>query len=339
MLYSLQAVLQNSGIIFAVPFSILLLGDKKRYLSPLPLLCIGLVAASIAVSVLPTVLEGHAGDGFNGANSIGWILAYLAGIVPGALYNTLQQKYLLRSGALQPGVSSSFVTKTTLRMLFWCNLWQTLWLGALWWLDITPHFGFSDSPSSWWDNTLFSLSCSVAGKAGAIAHGGGTSADQCVSVWGTSPSIWAFAFAIAYSVSYIGSAQLNRESSTFNLMVAVVTVALTSGFFLIPGTNPNSNTTPLWSVLVSLALSLTGMILWKVWESRVPPSEQFSVAVAVEKGYGALLSDEYSGDTALDAYGSSGAGYASGYGYSDMYGGYEDDRSYYLGPGARLGWN
>lgn len=335
-------MLQNSGIIFAIPFSIGLLGDKKKYLSPWPLGCIGLVVLSIVVSIIPTIQDGTAGAGFSSARSIGWICVYLLGIVPGAAYNTVQQLYLLRSGALQPGVSADFVTRATLRMLFYCNFWQAFWLLALWWLDVVPSFGTSATPAEFWTNTVFSLTCSYGGRGAAV----GPDASQCTSVWGTQPNLWAFCFVLGYSVSYIGSAQLNRESATFNLMVAVVTVAATSAYFLIPGTNPNSSTTPVWSVLVSLALSLSGMVMWKVWESRTPAEQQFSVNVAAsEKGYGALLSEEYAagGDGDYDGFGSStdGAGYAQGYGYAAAASYADDDRSYYMASdaGVRLGWN
>lgn len=224
-------MLQNSGIVFAVPFSVLLLGDRKKYLTPTPLAIMGLVGASIAVSVLPTILEGHSSDGFSGGRTFAWVAIYLLGIVPGALYNTVQQLFLLRSGALQPDVSADLVTRATLRMLFWCNLWQAFWLVALFFLDLLPFFGFSTGLSDFWTNTLFSLTCSFGGRAGAV----GPDSSQCVSQWGSSPNVWAFSFAVAYSISYIGSAQLNRESSTFNLLVAVITSSATAAFFLIPG--------------------------------------------------------------------------------------------------------
>lgn len=70
-------MLQNSGIVFAVPFSVLLLGDRKKYLSPMPLLCIAMVFASILVSVLPTIIDGHTSEGFSGARTFGWVAIYL----------------------------------------------------------------------------------------------------------------------------------------------------------------------------------------------------------------------------------------------------------------------
>ena len=67
-------------------------------------------------------------------------------------------------------------------------------------------------------------------------------------------------------------------------MCAVITTALTSLFFLLPGTNPNASNTPLWSVLTSLALSLAGLVLWKWWEAKTPAEGQFAAADAFAAG-------------------------------------------------------
>ena len=125
----IQAVLQNSGVVFSVPASILVLGDRKAYASREPLVAGALVAASIAVSVLPTVLAGTAGEGFSGGKTIAWVVIYLLGIAPGAAYNVVQQLWLIRSGALAPGVSHADVTRASLRALFWCNLAQVRGVG------------------------------------------------------------------------------------------------------------------------------------------------------------------------------------------------------------------
>ena len=51
--------------------------------------------------------------------------------------------------------------------------------------------------------------------------------------------------------------------------------------FLLPGLNPGDPAdTPIWSVVVSIALSVVGEILWKRWEDETPPEEQFSVETA-----------------------------------------------------------
>jgi len=88
----IQAILQNSGAIFSIPFSIWWLGDKKRYLSPWPLLAALLITGSVVVSILPTILDGNASAGVDGGNSVAWCMVYLCGLIPGAAYNVLQQR-------------------------------------------------------------------------------------------------------------------------------------------------------------------------------------------------------------------------------------------------------
>ena len=268
----IQAVLQNSGVLFAVPASKLVLGDRKRYCAAAPLAAAALVAGSIAVSVLPTALAGVGGEfAGGGAATVAWILVYLLGIAPGAVYNVVQQLFLIRSGALAPGVSRRAIARASLRALFYCNAAQLFWLLALWWVDVLPWFGASATVSEFAANTAFSLRCSL-GLAASDAAGDGCGTAQ----FATSPSVWAASFAAAYSVSYVGSVLLNRESAAFNMICAVITTALTSLYFLLPHTNPNAANTPLWSVVVALALSLTGLVLWKRWEAATPADEQFA---------------------------------------------------------------
>jgi hypothetical protein len=278
----IQAVLQNAGVLFSVPFSIWGLRDRKPYCSALPLTAALLIASSVAVSLLPMLLDGgDGGSGLGSGSSIAWTLVYLAGLAPGAAYNVAQQRYLLRSGALREDVKAAGVSRAIGRMLFWGNVWQTTWLLALWWVDLLPWFGTSTDVSAFDDNTRYSLACSVTGRADAFGDFGGggggngtaSTAQPCSS---TTPG-YAFGFIGGYIVSYCGASLLNRESSTFAMLTSVVTTMTTSAFFLSPGTNPNPSHTPLWSVLTSLALSLTGLAIWKVWESRIPAHLQFGI--------------------------------------------------------------
>ena len=266
----IQAVLQNSGVLFAVPASKLVLGDRKAYCARAPLAAGALVAASIGVSVLPTVLAGVGGEFSGGAARWAWIAIYLIGIAPGAAYNVVQQLFLIRAGALAPGASRLTVARSSLRALFYCNLAQLLWLLALWWVDVLPWFGASAHVADFSNNTRFSLRCSLGLEDCGLAQ------------FGVVPAVWAGAFAAGYCVSYIGSVLLNRESAAFNMLAAVITTALTSLYFLLPGTNPASSTTPLWSVLSALVLSLSGLVLWKRWEASTPADEQFAVAEAAD---------------------------------------------------------
>lgn len=271
----IQAVLQNCNVLFSVPFSKLVLGDQKTYLAAEPLRAAGVVAASVAVSLAPTVWAVAAGrggaesGGFNGLNSLAWVVVYAAGLAPAALLAVLQQLYFIRTGALRRGAPPREQLRGTLRALMFSNFMQPLTYVALFWVDVLPWFGSSGSVADWVGVTRFSLACSVGGPALA-GVGSGRMCDA------SAPS-WAYAFILSYIVAYFGGAALNRESATFNMLCLVVVTASTALVWLIPGVNPESSTTPLWSVLLSLALSVGGSALWKRWEDKTSPEEQFEV--------------------------------------------------------------
>jgi hypothetical protein len=279
-----QAIIQNAGVIFSVPFSLLALGDRKRYCSPAPALAALLIAGSVGVSLAPALLGSGAGAVGSGASSIGWCLVYLLGVAASAAYNVCQQLFFVRAGMLRAGAGARAQARTMLRALFWSNAAQALTYVALCWVDLLPWFGTTSSFGELLRATLFSVSCSVGGPgaaAAALAAAGsvapppaaGAPAEDCAA----STPTWAWAFLLSYTLSYLGAARLNRESATFMMLTLVVVTMTTAAFWEIPGTNPNPSSTPLWSVLSSLALSVAGTLLWKRWEGATPADEQFGV--------------------------------------------------------------
>jgi hypothetical protein len=290
----IQTVLQNGGLLASVPFSKLLLGDRKTYAAREPLAAAALLLGSIAVSVAPS-LTRHTGKwhrecgverplltlellipasghpppdsrGASGLSAAAWVAVYVFGISQGALYNTIQQLYLMRQGLLRPGVSGREEAKGILRALFFSNLAQAVAIDALFWVDALPWFGFSRNLSQVASRTGASLGCSLFGV--------GTTCRPATPGY-------AWAFVLSYVAAYVAAAQLNKESSTFNMLCLVVVTASTAVVFELPGVNPNPVGTPLWSVVIALLLSLTGSVLWKRWESRTPAAEQFA---AYERG-------------------------------------------------------
>jgi hypothetical protein len=267
----IQAVLQNCGVLFSVPFSKAVLGDRKRYAAAEPLRAAGVVVAAVVVAVLPTVLSVARGDtpaGLGGAGALAWIAVYVAGLAPNAMLNVLQQLYFLRTGLLREGATAHEVRRGTLRALMFANFMQPITYLALFWVDVLPWFGTSAGLADWARVTARGLACS----AGAGAAGGVSAAD-CPPA---TPA-WAWAFIAAYVLAYVGGAALNKESATFNMLCLVVVTTATALIWEVPRVNPNPSNTPLWSVLVSLSLSLAGSALWKRWEGRTPASEQFAV--------------------------------------------------------------
>lgn len=287
----IQAVLQNCGVLFSVPFSKAVLGDRKRYVAAEPLRAAAIVVAAVGVAIAPTVASLASGDataGLGGADSLAWIAVYVAGLAPNAMLNVLQQLYFLRTGMLADAVPAHEVRRGTLRALMFANFMQPLAYAALFWIDVLPWFGKSGSLGEFARVTADGLACSV-GLTASAAPG---------SACPAATPAWAWAFMGAYVVAYFGGAVLNKESATFNMLCLVVVTTATALIWEIPGTNPNPNNTPLWSVLVSLTLSLVGSALWKRWEGRTPAHEQFSILSDGAGGLGKLRTATFDGDSA-----------------------------------------
>ena len=155
----IQAVLTNMAPLFAVPFSKIILGDRKRYCAAWPLAAGGVVALGVFVSLLPTFMEGRADEDAE----LGWVAVFLLSMVPAAAYSvvqvcvdvwyrcvwrcgacvrmsappsndfslSVQQRFLLDAGLLRPGVPSADVLLGTARLLAYSFAYQPLWLLVL----------------------------------------------------------------------------------------------------------------------------------------------------------------------------------------------------------------
>ena len=83
-----------------------------------------------------------------------------------AAYSVVQQRYLLDSGLLRPGVPHDDVVLGVARLLAYSFAYQPLWLLLFAWADDVPWFGFSiagGGDKSWAANTARALQCSFAG--------------------------------------------------------------------------------------------------------------------------------------------------------------------------------
>jgi hypothetical protein len=176
-------------------------------------------------------------------------------------------------------------------------------MAAVWWVDLLPWFGSSNSvaffaqvcslplfsprlssphlssppaiiiyvptpsisPPPSLQITRFSLTCSFAGPS---ALGDIAASYPLLSSPACDPATpgFAYGFVLAYTVAYLGGAALNRESSTYTMLIFVLVTMLTSAFWFIPNT-PGERPT-VWAVVIALVLSLGGMCLWKYWESK-----------------------------------------------------------------------
>jgi len=266
----LQALLPVVMIVASPPLSKLLLRDRKTYTNIVPAAAIGLVAASVAVSMLPTMLQAEAGvsaAGESGADTLLWSVVFLASQALSAAAFVFQQLYLVRAGALLPGASPRRIALAMLRNLAYNQFIVTFYVLALFWLDILPWFGSSAS--------IFELASGLRDSAACSVLGAGA---------GCSPStpLYALAYLLFYVVYLMGTFMVSKDSAVFSALLSVAMTALLDLWWLaVPQTNPDPSSaaaTPMWSVLASFALSTVGIVLLKQWESATPAEAQFGAS-------------------------------------------------------------
>ena len=298
----ISSILQNSGVIFSVPFAKLVLRDRKVYGEREPIIAACLIISSVLISLAPTFEKSLAGgnrappspsdgsapeDGSSESGSaiIAWAFVYICGLVPNSLMNTLQQLYFLRIDPLGEEVSSPHEEwRTFLRALLTAQTAQMVAYPFLFWVDFIPNFGFSASGDNkalsaaarWktmWEETSLSLACSL---------GGFTKDARCT----LGIPFYAWGFVLTNLTGYFAATLVNKESATFNMLCMVLVTSFTSLIWEIPNAEPGdaNGSTKLWSVLLSLVLCFTGSGLWKLWEARTPATEQYAIcAVLAER--------------------------------------------------------
>lgn len=258
------------SVLVGIPLSKLLLKDRKRYCSPMPLLSGFLIMLGVGVSVLPTLMDDVSSQFAGGGRTMLWILLYSMGNIPWACESVVEQFYLIRAGLLADDVTWRDTKVGVLRMLAWAGVWQLVFTLTFAWVDFLPFVGFSTSTGEFWANTSAAVVCSFSGPSGVAAIGGDTSICTPLS------PLYAVLAALGYVTAYAADALLNRDSATFGMLNYVLIQCVVSAFFLVPGLNPNPTGTPIWSAIVSVLLSVSGVTLWKVWEER-HEEDQFAV--------------------------------------------------------------
>lgn len=254
----LQGVLPAATLVFAIPLSKVVLGDRKVYLAPEPLIAVGLVLTATIISLEPTLAASAGGTGLGGAESpsdvLAWAAIYLASQLPGALAFLGQQVYLLRSGVHRPGATWRDNQTSLFRMMFYNQIVLSIFAFALWWIDILPWFGSTPDAAAFWTGVRFSFACSL----------GATSGGDC----DPSTPTWGAIFLCTYVLYLTGTAVVSQDSGVFSTLIQLAQATVVSTIFLVPGVNPDPSGTPVWSVVVSLLLSIAGVVVFKRWEAR-----------------------------------------------------------------------
>ena len=110
----------------------------------------------------------------------------------------------------------------------------------------------------------YSFRCSLLGPAAAGAPPAALPAGAC----GAATPLWAALSILPYAGYLVGTAIVSQDSGVFSTVVQVVTSALISIVWLVPGLNPDAQATPLWAIGPALALGLAGTAIYKRWELR-----------------------------------------------------------------------
>lgn len=276
----LQSILPCISMVAVIPFSKLLLGDRKQYWAKEPILAVLLVTSAVLTSVLPTVLDPASSSGASSsgaessANTLAWSFVFFLSQVGTALAFTLQQAYLIRAGALLPGAPHSYTQITMLRSLMYNQLIVSGFLACLFWMDILPWWGSTAGGiDDWAAGVSFSFACSLFGPSSVHQ----SSLDGQTLVCNSSTPVYAFTFLLTYVAYLYGSMLVNTDSAVFTTALTVAQTFIVSIYWLIPGTDPNPSDTPLWSVVVAVLLSSVGIAILKNWESRTDTKDQFGL--------------------------------------------------------------
>jgi hypothetical protein len=119
----------------------------------------------------------------------------------------------------------------------------------LFWVDLIPGFGYSNSINSFLSNFKAEINCFF------FSNG-------C----GYKNFVFGLAFSLGYIITYLSSMFLNKESANF----AIYAIALQTPFSILVFviTKLGTENTPIWSIIPSVVLIGLGIFIWKRWEIR-----------------------------------------------------------------------
>ena len=213
-----------------------------------------------------------------------WSLVYTLSMVLSAAAFVLQQLYLIRAGALLPHATQRHSGLAIMRNLAYNQLIVTMYVGALFWIDVLPWWGSTASLADLSDGVSAAVACSISGKPGS---GFGPSG-YC----DPSTPIYSGSYLVFEVIYLVGAMMVSKDSAVFSALLSVAMTALLDIVWLsVPSLNPApSASTPLWSVLASFGLSACGIVILKLWEASTPVELQFDLG-ALECEERLVLSD------------------------------------------------
>jgi len=124
--------------------------EKINYFQLLPLLALTSVLVGIGISIIPTIIavvNNPSSWDQSGTGSIIWIIIFIIGVAPGAVYNVLQERFLARRARDKILGRHVFIDELVV-LLFGC-IFQVLTIVVIFPVDFLPKFGFSENISGW----------------------------------------------------------------------------------------------------------------------------------------------------------------------------------------------
>jgi hypothetical protein len=248
----LNSIIPSLAVVFSVPLSKYILGDKKIYLSIAPICAFISITLGLIVGLIPTFLAGSTGLGGSESSQdiFLWTCVNVISQIPSAASLVFAQSFILRASRAGDKKSTA-----VLRYVAYNQLGVAVGVLFMWFLDIIPWFGSGETLQEMASEIQFAFSCSILGSEAG---------NGCTSI----VPIWAALGVLPYPAYLSSVAALSSESAVFGNIVLVAQATIQSIFFLIPGTNPDGSATPLWSTLISVFLAIGGVALYKLWEMK-----------------------------------------------------------------------
>lgn len=182
-------VLGNTGIVFGIILTKILL-KKINYLNISPIISLIALATLVVLMITGEMIYDSGLDQFN-YYMILFIILNLIGVFVASWYNVLQEKYLTVSNKELDNENEKninyFIT------LFWTSLFQLVFVGLAWPVDIIPVFGYS----TW--STFWSILCFFGQKG-------------C----GCAPGLFGTGFVVGYVTTYLSTIVINKKSANMH---------------------------------------------------------------------------------------------------------------------------
>jgi drug/metabolite transporter (DMT)-like permease len=154
----LFVILINLGIFFGMILTKYMIPSKRHinYRNKSVYISLICLALSVGITIAGDIVgKGDEATSFNGW-SVMWILITTIASFFSALYNVLQERYMLESHLMiKPEEENTNLLKT----LYWTSLFQLMFMILFFWVDMIPHFGYTSNFPDFFNNLKLEIQC------------------------------------------------------------------------------------------------------------------------------------------------------------------------------------